>query len=94
MLPCSLTFTPKKLASILYAVFNPAVTLSDAIEHDLPWPEAAAYMLVQFAGGIAGVRCWSLRAFHWMLSEACFRCFSGGCRSVFRQGSASSLCSV
>lgn len=36
------------------AHFNPAVTLADAIEHGIPWPEAAAYMLVQFAGGIAG----------------------------------------
>jgi glycerol uptake facilitator-like aquaporin len=44
-----LTFGP-----ISGAHFNPAVTLSDAIEHGIPWPEAAAYMLVQFAGGITG----------------------------------------
>jgi glycerol uptake facilitator-like aquaporin len=44
-----LTFGP-----ISGAHFNPAVTLADAIEHGIPWPEAAAYMLVQFAGGIAG----------------------------------------
>jgi glycerol uptake facilitator-like aquaporin len=44
-----LTFEP-----ISGAHFNPAVTLADAIERGIPWPEAAAYMLVQFAGGIAG----------------------------------------
>jgi glycerol uptake facilitator-like aquaporin len=43
-----LTFEP-----ISGAHFNPAVTLADA-ERGIPWPEAAAYMLVQFAGGIAG----------------------------------------
>ena len=44
-----LTFGP-----ISGAHLNPAVTLADAIEHGIPWPEAAAYMLVQCAGGIAG----------------------------------------
>lgn len=44
-----LTFGP-----ISGAHFNPAVTLSDAMEHGITWPEAAAYMLVQCTGGIAG----------------------------------------
>jgi glycerol uptake facilitator-like aquaporin len=44
-----LTFGP-----ISGAHFNPAVTLSDAIEHGIPWPAAGAYMLVQCAGGVAG----------------------------------------
>jgi glycerol uptake facilitator-like aquaporin len=33
---------------------NPAVTLADAIEHGIAWPEAVAYMFVQCAGGVAG----------------------------------------
>jgi glycerol uptake facilitator-like aquaporin len=44
-----LTFGP-----ISGAHFNPTVTLADAIEHGIPWSEAAAYMLVQCVGGIAG----------------------------------------
>jgi glycerol uptake facilitator-like aquaporin len=44
-----LTFGP-----ISGAHFNPAVTLADALEHGIPWPEAVAYMLAQCAGGIAG----------------------------------------
>jgi glycerol uptake facilitator-like aquaporin len=44
-----LTFGPTSGAH-----FNPAVTLADAIDHGIAWPEAAAYMLVQCAGGVAG----------------------------------------
>jgi glycerol uptake facilitator-like aquaporin len=44
-----LTFGP-----ISGAHFNPAVTLADAVEHGIPWPEAGAYMLAQCAGGIGG----------------------------------------
>jgi len=44
-----LTFGP-----ISGAHFNLAVTLADAVEHGIPWPEAVAYMLAQCAGGIAG----------------------------------------
>jgi glycerol uptake facilitator-like aquaporin len=44
-----LTFGP-----ISGAHLNPAVTLADAIEHGIPWPEAVAYMFVQCAGGVAG----------------------------------------
>jgi len=44
-----LTFGP-----ISGAHFNPAVTLADAVEHGIPWPEAVAYMLAQCAGAIAG----------------------------------------
>jgi glycerol uptake facilitator-like aquaporin len=44
-----LTFGP-----ISGAHFSPAVTLADAVEHGIPWPEAVAYMLAQCAGGIAG----------------------------------------
>jgi glycerol uptake facilitator-like aquaporin len=36
------------------AHLNPAVTLADAIEDGIPWPEAIAYMSVQCAGGVAG----------------------------------------
>jgi glycerol uptake facilitator-like aquaporin len=45
-----LTFGP-----ISGAHFNPAVTLADAIEDGIPWAEAVSYMLVQCAGGVAGV---------------------------------------
>jgi glycerol uptake facilitator-like aquaporin len=44
-----LTFGP-----ISGAHLNPAVTLADAMEQGIPWPEAVAYMLVQCAGGVAG----------------------------------------
>jgi len=36
------------------AHLNPAVTLADALEHGIAWPDAAAYMLVQCVGGVAG----------------------------------------
>ena len=49
LLALILTFGP-----ISGAHFNPAVTLADAVEHGIPWPEAVAYMLAQCAGGIAG----------------------------------------
>jgi glycerol uptake facilitator-like aquaporin len=49
LLALILTFGP-----ISGAHFNPAVTLADAIEHGIPWPEAVAYMGVQCAGGAAG----------------------------------------
>jgi glycerol uptake facilitator-like aquaporin len=44
-----LTFGP-----ISGAHLNPAVTLADAMEHGIPWSEAAAYVVVQCAGGVAG----------------------------------------
>jgi glycerol uptake facilitator-like aquaporin len=44
-----LTFGP-----ISGAHFNPAVTLADAMEHGITWPDAGVYMLAQSAGGIAG----------------------------------------
>jgi glycerol uptake facilitator-like aquaporin len=44
-----LTFGP-----ISGAHLNPAVTLADAMEHGISWPEAVAYMLAQCAGGVAG----------------------------------------
>src|ERR1700674_5664585 len=44
-----LTFGP-----ISGAHFNPAVTLADAMEHGISWPQALSYMLVQCAGGVAG----------------------------------------
>ena len=37
------------------AHFNPAVSLADAFAGGLRWPEAAAYVGAQIAGGIAGV---------------------------------------
>src|ERR1700683_5031208 len=42
------------LGPISGAHLNPAVTLADALEHGIAWPEAAAYMLVQCVGGVAG----------------------------------------
>jgi glycerol uptake facilitator-like aquaporin len=45
-----LTFGP-----ISGAHLNPAVTLSDAIEHGTTWPDTLAYIGVQCAGGIVGV---------------------------------------
>jgi len=36
------------------AHLNPAVTLADALEHGIAWPDAAAYILVQCVGGVAG----------------------------------------
>jgi glycerol uptake facilitator-like aquaporin len=44
-----LTFGP-----ISGAHLNPAVTLADAIEDGISWPDAVAYMLVQCAGAVAG----------------------------------------
>jgi glycerol uptake facilitator-like aquaporin len=44
-----LTFGP-----ISGAHLNPAVTLADAIEHGIAWPDAFAYIAVQCAGGVAG----------------------------------------
>jgi glycerol uptake facilitator-like aquaporin len=45
-----LTFGP-----ISGAHLNPVVTLADAMEHGIAWPEALAYIGVQCAGGITGV---------------------------------------
>ena len=44
-----LTFGP-----ISGAHLNPAVTLSDAIQRGIAWPDAAAYIGAQCAGGIVG----------------------------------------
>src|SRR6202161_553362 len=40
--------------SISGAHFNPAVTLADALEGGLTWPEASGYVPVQVLGGVAG----------------------------------------
>ena len=45
-----LTFGP-----VSGAHFNPAVTLSDALQGGLPWSEVPAYVVAQIAGAIAGV---------------------------------------
>ena len=37
------------------AHFNPVVTLSFALRHDLPWREVGVYVPAQVAGGIGGV---------------------------------------
>jgi len=42
-------------ASLSGAHFNPIVTLSFALRHDLLWREVAVYLPAQVAGGIAGV---------------------------------------
>jgi glycerol uptake facilitator-like aquaporin len=41
-----LTFGPVSGAHL-----NPAVTVADAIEHGITWPDALAYIAVQCAGG-------------------------------------------
>src|SRR5246127_1120781 len=50
-----LTFGP-----VSGAHFNPAVSIAFALRRELPWPEAAAYMVVQIIGGIVGV--WAAHA--------------------------------
>jgi glycerol uptake facilitator-like aquaporin len=50
-----LTFGP-----VSGAHFNPAVSIAFALRRELPWPEAAAYIAVQIAGGIIGV--WAAHA--------------------------------
>lgn len=42
-------------APVSGAHFNPAVSLVFALRGELPWRDAAAYVAVQIAGGIAGV---------------------------------------
>ena len=42
-------------APVSGAHFNPAVTLAEAMQGRMPWPRAAAYMLVQTMGALAGV---------------------------------------
>jgi glycerol uptake facilitator-like aquaporin len=37
------------------AHFNPAVSIAAALRRELPWPDAAAYILVQVTGGVIGV---------------------------------------
>ena len=37
------------------AHFNPAVSLAFALRKELPWSQAAPYVAVQIAGGVAGV---------------------------------------
>ena len=49
LLALILTFGP-----ISGAHLNPAVTVADAIEHGISWPDALAYIAVQCAGGITG----------------------------------------
>ena len=43
------------LAPVSGAHFNPVVTLSFALRHDLLWSEVPFYVVAQLAGGIAGV---------------------------------------
>jgi glycerol uptake facilitator-like aquaporin len=50
-----LTFGP-----VSGAHFNPAVSIAFALRRELPWPEAAAYIVVQIIGGIIGV--WAAHA--------------------------------
>ena len=45
-----LTFGP-----ISGAHFNPAVSIGFALQRQISWPEAAAYIVVQIVGGIVGV---------------------------------------
>jgi glycerol uptake facilitator-like aquaporin len=57
-----LTFGP-----ISGAHFNPAVTLADASQGGLPWPEVPGYLAAQLIGAFAGVA-----AAHLMFGEAVF----------------------
>jgi glycerol uptake facilitator-like aquaporin len=57
-----LTFGP-----ISGAHFNPAVTLADASQGGLPWPEVPGYLAAQFLGAFTGVA-----AAHLMFGEALF----------------------
>ena len=50
-----LTFGP-----VSGAHFNPAVSIAFALRQELPWPEAAAFIVVQIIGGIIGV--WAAHA--------------------------------
>jgi len=50
-----LTFGP-----VSGAHFNPAVSIAFALRRELPWPEAAAYIVVQIIAGIIGV--WAAHA--------------------------------
>jgi glycerol uptake facilitator-like aquaporin len=45
-----LTFGP-----VSGAHFNPAVSIAFALRRELPWPQAAAYIVVQIVGGLVGV---------------------------------------
>jgi glycerol uptake facilitator-like aquaporin len=49
LLALILTFGP-----VSGAHFNPAVTLVDAVEHGIPWPEVPLYIAGQCSGGIVG----------------------------------------
>jgi glycerol uptake facilitator-like aquaporin len=42
------------------AHFNPAVSVAFALRREIPWPEAAAFIVVQIIGGIIGV--WAAHA--------------------------------
>ena len=39
------------------AHFNPAVTLADATQNGIPWPEVPGYILAQITGALVGVVC-------------------------------------
>ena len=43
--------------SVSGAHFNPAVTLADASQHDIPWREVPGYLIAQIAGAYVGVAC-------------------------------------
>jgi len=45
-----LTFGP-----VSGAHFNPAASIAFALRRELPWPEAAAYVVMQIMGGVVGV---------------------------------------
>ena len=57
-----LTFGP-----ISGAHFNPAVTITDAWQHGIPWREVPGYVVAQIGGAFAGVA-----AAHWMFEEPMF----------------------
>jgi glycerol uptake facilitator-like aquaporin len=54
--------------SLSGAHFNPAVTVADAFQGGMPWPEAPFYMGAQLAGAVAGVF-----AAHLMFGEPLFQ---------------------
>ena len=64
---CGLAVLILVLAPVSGAHFNPAVTLAAALQRELPWGHAAAYIAVQVVAAFAGVA-----AAHFMFGEPLF----------------------
>ncbi len=79
--------------SISGAHFNPAVTLADASQRGLPWPEVPAYLIAQITGAFVGVA-----VAHLMFGERLFSASqharSGGAQLFSEFGATFGLLSV